>query len=250
MKKILLPFLLLIPFFAQSQTNVRAWYADGQVWVVWDAEFPLPDWYEIYAKPTAFNSVTNATRVGKIHKFEYGCVALKEQVDTSLTPRIPVPAGIGKYQLAANEGLFVFTPHQAGALFFAVVADGETAVTGQNITPATVPFQYNPVADPVECHLQAAFPSPFANGFLCFAYLMWADGRQNQWDNRPDFPVMANAAKNGMPSIFFVSAPIGLDTTQSFPLSVWLHGGGGTARQSLAGSRAEVNIRPVEGILA
>ncbi|MDO8969051.1 MAG: alpha/beta hydrolase-fold protein, partial [Saprospiraceae bacterium] len=250
MKKILLPFLLLIPFFVQSQTNVRAWYADGQVWVVWEAGFPLPDWYEIYAKPTAFNSTTNATRVGKIHLFEYACAALKEQVDTSITPRIPGPAGIGKYQLAANEGLFVFTPHQAGALFFAVVADGETVVNGQNITPATVPFQYNPVADPVECHLQATFPSPFANGYVCFAYLMWADGRQNQWDNRPDFPVMANAAKNGMPSLFFVSAPIGLDTTQPFPLSVWLHGGGGTARQSLAGSRAEVNIRPVEGILA
>jgi len=250
MKNLLYCSLLFFASATQAQTNVRAWYADGQVWVVWEASFPLPDWYEIYAKPTAFTSVTNATRVGKIHLFEYACAALKEQVDTAITPRIPGPGGIGKYQLTATEGLFVFTPHQAGALFFAVVADGETVVTtGQNITAATVPFQYNPVGDPVECHLQATFPSPFANGFVCFAFLMWADGRQNQWDNRPDFPVMANAAKNGMPSLFFVSAPVGLDTTQPFPLSVWLHGGGGTARQSLAGSRAEVNIRPVEGLL-
>ncbi len=250
MKKILLPFALCCTLIANAQTNLRAWYADGQVWVVWEAALPLPDWYEIYAKPTPFASTTNATRVGKIHLFEYACAALKEQVDTSSTPRIPGPGGIGKYQLATNEGLFVFTPHQPGGLFFAVVADGETAVnTGQNITAAIVPFQYNPVGDPVECHLQATFPSPFASGFTCFAYLMWADGRQNQWDNRPDFPVMANAAKNGMPSLFFVSAPIGLDTVQPFPLSVWLHGGGGTAIQSLAGSRAEVNIRPVQGIL-
>ena len=60
---------------------------------------------------------------------------------------------------------------------------------------------------------------------------------------------MANGAKNGMPSLFFISVPAGIDTTQPFPMSVWLHGGGGTARQSLAGSRAETNIRPVEGIL-
>jgi hypothetical protein len=243
-------FVFLFTTNSFSQTNVRAWYADGQVWVVWEASLPLPDWYEIYAKPTAFTSTDNAVRVGKSHRFEYACAALKEQVDTSLTPRIPSPTGVGKYQLAANEALFVYTPHQSGALFFAVVADGETAINaGQNITTAAVPFQYNPADDPVECHLQATFPSPFANGFVCFAFLMWADGRQNQWENRPDFPVMANAAKNGMPGLFFVSAPIGLDTTQPFPLSVWLHGGGGTAFQSLAGSRAEVNIKPVEGIL-
>ncbi len=250
MKNLILPLLLLLSFFAQSQTNVRAWYADGQVWVVWETTAPLPDWYAVYAKPTAFSSTANAVLIGKLHQFEYLCAALKEQIDTAVTPRIPNPTGPGKYQLAANEGLFVFTPHQAGVLFFAVVADGETAVTaGQNITATATTFQYNPTNDPVECHLQATFPSPFANGFACLAYMMWADGRQNQWESRPDFPIMANGAKNGMPSLFFISVPAGIDTTQPFPMSVWLHGGGGTARQSLAGSRAETNIRPVEGIL-
>ncbi len=250
-RKNLLLFLFLVasaPLF--SQTNVRAWYADGQVWVVWEAEFPLPDWYSVYAKPTAFTSTTDAIRLGKLHKFEYSCIALKEQVDTAATPRIPSPTGVGNYQLQFNEALFVFTPHQPGALFFAVVADDETAViAGQNITASAVSFDYNPVNDPVECHLQALFPSPFAAGYTCMAFLMWADGRQNQWENRPDFPVMANAAKNGMPGFFLISFPNDIDTTQPFPLSVWLHGGGGTARQSLAGSRAEVNIKPEQGIL-
>ncbi|MBK8704986.1 MAG: hypothetical protein IPN33_16380 [Saprospiraceae bacterium] len=250
-RKNLLLFLFLVasaPLF--SQTNVRAWYADGQVWVVWEAEFPLPDWYAVYAKPTAFASTTDAIRLGKLHKFEYSCIALKEQVDTAATPRIPSPTGVGKYQLQFNEALFVFTPHQPGALFFAVVADDETAViAGQNITASAVSFDYEPVNDPVECHLQALFPSPFAAGYTCMAFLMWADGRQNQWENRPDFPVMANAAKNGMPGFFLISFPNDIDTTQPFPLSVWLHGGGGTARQSLAGSRAEVNIKPEQGIL-
>ncbi|MDX1912710.1 MAG: alpha/beta hydrolase-fold protein [Saprospiraceae bacterium] len=249
MKNFLLPVCFLFSLLCQAQNNVRAWYADGQVWVVWEITAPLPIWYEIYARPTTFSSVNDAVRVGKLHLIEYTCAALKEQIDTTATPRIPGPQGNTFYQLALNEGLFVFTPHQAGNLFFAVVAENETTVTAQNRTPAAVPFQYDPSNDPVECHLQAVFPSPFANGFTCFAFLMWSDGRQNQWDNRPDFPVTANAAKNGMPSLFFVSAPAMLDTTQPLPLSVWLHGGGGTARQSLAGSRPEINIRPAEGLL-
>ena len=250
MKNNLLLFLLSIPFLLNAQTNVRGWYADGQVWVVWEVAAPLPDWYEVYARPNVFTSTNDGVRVGRLHKFEYGCAALKEQVAPIITPRIPGPLGLGQYQLAANEALFVFTPHQGGALYFAVVAADSTVVTfGQNITALPVNFQYNPVSDPVECHLQAVFPSPFAAGFNCLAYMMWADGRQNQWESRPDFPIMANAAKNGMPSLFMISAPVGLDTVQPFPMSIWLHGGGGTARQSLAGSRMEIDIRPDAGIL-
>ena len=250
MKNILLLLCLAFPFLLNAQTNVRGWYADGQVWIVWEVSSPLPDWYSIYVRPSVFTSTTDAIRVGKLHKFEYACAQLKEQIDTSATPRIPAPLGSGKYQLAPNEALFVFTPHQQGALYFAVAANDATTVTiGQNITALPVPFQYHPDTDPVECHLQAVFPSPFALGFNCLAFMMWADGRQNQWESRPDFPIMANGAKNGMPSLFMISVPIGLDTTQAFPLSVWLHGGGGTARQSLAGSRPEANIRPEAGIL-
>lgn len=248
-KYLLLSILLVItsPLFAQS--NVRAWYADGQIWVVWETSSPLPETYAVYAKPTLFTSTDNATFVGRLFKEEYGPGALREQVDSSAAYRIPNGNG-GIYQLADNEALFVATPHQAGALFFAVVAWGETAVTpGINITPTVVSFQYDPANDPVECHLQKAFISPFNTNYLCFAYYMWADGRQNQWENRPDFPVMANAAKNGMPSLFLISAPEDLDTTQAIPLTVWLHGGGGTARQSLAGSRLDIHLNPQKGIL-
>ncbi len=248
--------ILLLPFLfsfccANAQTNVRAWYADGQVWVVWEVELPLPQTYSIYGKPTPFTSTNDAIPLGRPFLFEYGAALLKEQVDSLATYRIPAEGGQGgTYQLALNEGLFVVTPHQAGALYIAVVAEGETAVVaGQNITAAAVPFSYNPVADPVECHLQATFPSPFAAGYVCQAYMMWCDGRQNHWEGRPDFPIMANAAKNGMPGMFMISAPVDIDTTQPFPLTVWLHGGGGMARQSLAGSRPIVGISPEEGIL-
>ncbi|MBL7781386.1 MAG: hypothetical protein JNM22_09235 [Saprospiraceae bacterium] len=250
MKKcILLPFLLAIHSLLFAQSNVRAWYADGQVWVVWEATNPLPETFAVYAKPVSFNNTSNATLVGRLFKEEYGPAALREQVDTAATYRIPNGNG-GVYQLAGNEALFVATPHQAGSLFFAVVAWGENTVTSSvNITSSAVPFQYDPVGDPVECHLQKTFISPFDSDYACFAFYMWADGRQNQWENRPDFPVMANAAKNGMPGFFMVSAPLNLDTTGGIALSVWLHGGGGTARQSLAGSRQIIRLNPKQGIL-
>ncbi len=250
MKKSTLLFVFLFSFcFANAQTNVRAWYADGQVWVVWQVQLPLPQTYAVFAKQTGFTNTADALPLGRLFRFEFLPAALKQQVDTLATFRIPDGQG-GTYQLAQNEGLFVATPHQSGALFLAVVADGETTVTaGQNITAAAVPFQYNPANDPVECHLQATFPSPFAPNFTCKAYMMWCDGRQNHWEGRPDFPIMANAAKNGMPGFFLVSIPPGIDTTQAFPLTVWLHGGGGEAVQSLAGSRPIVGINPEEGIL-
>ena len=244
----LLFFLVCINCF--SQNNVRAWYADGQVFVVWEISLPIEETYAVYASPNAFTDTANATLVGRPFALEYLGFGLKDNLqDTTATYRVPDGQG-GLYQLALNEGLFVFTPHQQGSLYFAVVKWGSNTVTsGQNITETAVPFTYDPVSDPVECHLQRTFPSPFTSGYVCFAYVMWADGRQNHWEGRPDFPIMANASKNGMPGLFLVSAPVNLDTTDAFPLSVWLHGGGGIARQSLAGSRKEVNINPELGIL-
>ncbi len=134
----LVPLLLFMaglhPAAIQAQTNVRAWYADGQVWVVWEAALPLPETFAIYASPVPFTSTTNAAQIGRLFKFEYGGGALREQVDSSLTCRIPDGQG-GIYQLADNEALFVATPHQAGALWFAVAPWGQTTVTpGLNIT--------------------------------------------------------------------------------------------------------------------
>ncbi|MBL7826125.1 MAG: hypothetical protein JNJ57_05800, partial [Saprospiraceae bacterium] len=159
-----------------AQTNVRAWYADGQVWIVWEASIPQPETYAVYAKPTAFTNTADASLVGRLFKEEYGPAALREQVDTSATYLIPNGNG-GLYQLAENEALFVATPHQVGALYFAVVAWGQTAATpGVNRTNNPITFQYNPASDPVECHLQKTFISPFDSDYRCFAFYMWADG--------------------------------------------------------------------------
>ncbi|MCB0856116.1 MAG: hypothetical protein KDD63_28045, partial [Bacteroidetes bacterium] len=237
-KIVFLPLILLLTFYGYSQTDVRAWYADGQVFIVWKIEAPIEQTYAIYAAPSSFTNTSNATIIGRPFSLEYLGYGLKDNLnDTSATYKIPNGQG-GTYQLAINEGLFVFTPHQSGSLYYAVTKWGISTVTpGQNITNASVPFTYDPIGDPVECHLQRTFPSPFTSGYVCFAYVLWADGRQNHWEGRADFPIMANSSKNGMPGLFLVSAPASLDTTHAFPLSVWLHGGGGIARQSLAGSR-------------
>ncbi len=249
--RFLYPFLLSWAVLtARAQTNVRAWYADGQVWVVWElGQQPLPETFGIYAAPEPFSQVGEAVLVGRPFYLEYLPAALREQIDETINYHIPDGMD-GTYEVAPNEGLFVFTPHQSGSLFFAVTAWGDSLVQqGINITDDAVPFSYDPVNDPVECHLQASMPSPSNANYTCQAYVLWADGRQNYWESRPDFPVMANAAKNGMPSFFIACVPDDFDNSHPVPLTVWLHGGQGDAQQSVPGKRRIIDIDPEEGIL-
>ena len=252
MKKIILitAFTLLCVMNAFAQRDVRAWNANGQVFVVWKIDPQFDETYGIYASPTSFTQTSNAAPLGRLFKLEYSGYGLKDNLDDT-TATFKIPDGQDStYQLAQNEGVFVFTPHQSDSLYFAVVKWGtDTVVSGLNITSTAVPFVYDPINDPVECHLQRTFESPFDANYVCFAYCMWADGRQNHWEGRPDFPIMANAAKNGMPGVFLVSVPKNLDHSIPYPLSVWLHGGEGIARQSLAGRRKEIDINPIQGIL-
>jgi pimeloyl-ACP methyl ester carboxylesterase len=238
---------LSLGFHVSAQKNVRAWYAKGQVWVVWELSDSLPETYSIYAHPSSFTDASKALLVGRIFKEEYLPGALKQQVDISATYKIPNSNG-GKYQLLPKEGLFVFTPHQAGSLWFAVAENEDKKVeASQNITAKAITFKYDPINEPVECHLQ--YTEVSSPGFITQSYYMWADGRQNQWDGRPDFPIMANKAKNGMPSMFLVSASVNIDTTKSIPEVVWLSGGECAARQNVPDGREIVNIKPKDGIL-
>ncbi len=248
--RFLYTFLLLCAVLAaRAQTNVRAWYAEGQVWVVWELDLPLPETYGIYASPQPFSNIEDAILLGRPFYLEYLPFALRAQIDSSMNYRIPDGMG-GIYELAPNEGLFVATPHQAGAMYFAVTAWGDSLVQeGVNITDDAVPFSYEPENDPVECHLQTTLPSPSNPDYTCRVYVLWADGRQNYWESRPDFPVMANAAKNGMPSLFIACVPNDFDNSEPVPLTIWLHGGQGDAQQSVPGKRRIIDIDPEEGIL-
>jgi pimeloyl-ACP methyl ester carboxylesterase len=55
---------------------------------------------------------------------------------------------------------------------------------------------------------------------------MWVDGRDDPNDARPDFPVMANAAKHGAPHVFSVFEPLAGLPSGTLPAVICLHGGG------------------------
>ncbi len=221
--------------------NVRSWYADGQVFVVW--QFPAPpavptDTVEIYASAAAQVNVANMDRVGKMFFPEYTGARLQSLVPAARL-QIPTPAG-GAYRLAADEGVFAYTPHQAGNLFFAVVDTGSVLVNAGNSTAAV--FNYDPVGDPVRPHEQFMGMTPGGNPYA--AYVVFADGRDDYDNARPDIPVLADADKNGVPHVFTITRP---DSPLPAPPTLLscvfaLHGGGGEYQLFRPGIAARANL--------
>ena len=209
---------------------VRGWYADGQVWIIWQTSAPDPETYAIYSSASPFTDVSQAELTGRLFKEEWVPGALRLQTqDPTRAYLIPDGTG-GVYQLAQDEGLFVETVHETGSKYYAVVKWGETAVTpGVNGTSAPVPFQFD-ANEPVQSHLQVEIILP--SGHQAGIYYLWVDGRHDHWNGRTDFPVMANRHKNGMPSLFIVSEAKNLPPEASRSVVHWLHGGQGVAFQS------------------
>jgi len=225
---------------AQAQPfNVRAWYAQGQVFIVW--RFPAPpalptDTVEIYASAGVQASTVNMTRLGRLFLPEYTGGRLKALVPAA-TLRLPTPAG-AIYTLAANEGVFTYTPRANGGLFFAVVNTGSAAVVAAN--SATTAFTYNPAADPVRPHAQ--FTIITAGGNPATAYVVWAEGRNDYNNSRPDVPVLGSAAKNGVPHVFVITEPVGGVPAGALTCAFALHGGGGNYQLFLPGVPARANM--------
>ncbi|MEY4044574.1 MAG: hypothetical protein RL644_842 [Actinomycetota bacterium] len=215
--------LACMPFErAHAQTNVRAWSAAGQVFVVWQVDATTPLTYDVYRSPSPITSIAQGTLAGRVFEPEWTGSRLK-LVSPTARWRVPTAAG-GTYTLAANEGLFVFTPRANTTEYFSVVRGENTAVATSNRTAAAVPVNYDPVTQPVSCHLQLEGRTPLDYPFRTYA--MWVDGRDDPADARPDLPVMANSAKNGAPHVFTVFEPITGLPAGPYPAVVCLHGGG------------------------
>ncbi len=242
----LLVILLLINA-AAAQTNITSHYADGQIWVTWEFVEPGPETFVIYGSNSPIVEFGDGEQVGRLFLYEYIPGALRAQFGPADRGRvIPAASGAGVDSLAGNRGLFVETVHDSLPRYFAVVAFGDSVITpGSNATTVAATGVISP-ADLVECHRQ--FEAGTEPGYTSRVYAMWADGREDPQDARPDVPVCANAAKNGMPSIFIISAPENLGAGPH-PVTYWLHGGGGTANQSMPGKRKIYNIDPVDGFL-
>ncbi len=236
-------FILVLSSTLLAQTNVRGWYADGQVWILWDLDNSPPETYAIYSSTNPFTDTNQAQLIGRLYEEEWLPFAMRTQLSSNATYVIPDGRG-GRFTLPPNTGLFVETAHANGAKYYAVVKWGGAAIIN-NITPNAISYTYN-MNDPVECQPQGT--TTLASGHRATAYYLWADGRDNHWEGRPDFPIMANRHKNGVPSFFILSEAKNLPPGKVSAVH-WLHGGDGVAKQSLPTSRASINIEPQDGLL-
>ena len=207
---------------AHAQSNVRAWSASGQVFVVWQVDTTAPLTYDIYRSTAPVASIAQATLCGRVFEPEWSGARLKIGAPNARW-RIPGAKG-GFYTLAANEGLFVFTPRSTTTEYFAVVRNGNAAVSATNRTPAPVIVAYDPANQPVTCHEQLSGTTQ--QGYPFRTYAMWAYGRDDPSDARPDMPVLANAAKHGAPHVFTVFEPENGLPAGTYPATICLHGGG------------------------
>lgn len=230
---------------AHAQTNVSARYAKGQVWVTWTPSASPPETYAIYASTTPFTSTNQATLVGRLFDYEWRPEMLILQAGP-WQPRWVVPHPVaGVDTLALNTSLFVDTPVTTATRYYAVVAWGDTVVTaGVNLSGPVTPVVS--LADPPQPVAQYEYVKD--GQWLVTYYLMWVRGSNSDATGRPDFPVMANAAKNGMPCLFMLSRPVVLPPGNR-PLVHWLHGGSGSAMQSTPGFRNHIDIDPDGGFL-
>jgi YVTN family beta-propeller protein len=202
--------------------SVRAWNANGQVFIVWKTDAQAPLKYNIYSSPNPVSSIAGALKIGSVFEPEWSGKRLKlAQPDARWT--IPDGNG-GTYKLAADEGLFVYTPHDTSNVYFYVNRDNETQLSATSRTSQRLFVRYDPLTEPVKCHTQ--FSGVTGQGFPYTIFAMWADGRDDYNDARPDFPVMANGEKNGAPHVFAVFNPQNGLPSGSLPAVVCLHGGG------------------------
>ncbi len=219
---------------APAQTDVRAWHEDGQTFVVWDESPLATDTYEIYRASSSVADTSLATFVGRVFKGEWEGERLKIRAPL-LEWKIPLEDDAGTYQLLADEGLFVHTPHAPVDEHFFVVRHGETACGPDNTSDLVV----QTVDETPTCHLQA---SGTFDGHLTDVYAVFSDGSDDDASALPGFPILASAAKHGAPHVFGVYHPAGGAGAGSVPMTFTMHGGDGNWTQLRPGAPAYVNI--------
>lgn len=242
-------FCTAIAAHASAQPfNVRAWYAEGQVFVIW--QFPAPpavatDTVEIYSSVAAQVTTANMTLSGRMFFPEYTGARL-QALQPNARLLVPTPAG-GTYRLAIDEGVFAYTPRAAGNLFFAVVDTGANAVNAGN--SAATAFNYDPINQPVRPQPQFNGNTPGGNPYT--AYVIWSEGRDDYDNARPDIPVLGDADKNGVPHVFTITGPVGGPPTGPMSCLFAIHGGGGEYQLFRPGipARANMSLELDDGIV-
>jgi hypothetical protein len=73
---------------AHGQTDVRAWSAAGQVFVVWKVDTELPLTYDVYRSTSSITSTAQGTLAGRVFQPEWSGTRLKI-VSGQATWRVP-----------------------------------------------------------------------------------------------------------------------------------------------------------------
>ncbi len=258
-----------------AQSNVRAHYANGQVWVVWDVHDAvvtncvptltsalsngvpvvvsncLPATYAIHWSENPVTNTANATLVGRLFEAEWSAEILRNNVKSSFGAAptgFRIPDGAGGYRtLETNEGVFVQTVRSDFAGHYAVRPFGIMNVPPAWRAPLTNAF-FN-LADPPTCHLQARGTN---DGYPIEWWTIWADGDTNLAAARPDFPIMENDHKRGAPHNFFVCEPkVGVLPPSNRPATIAIHSGDAQAKMWLPENPGfkSVGLAPVGSLL-
>lgn len=246
---------------AQIDPQPRAWYAAGQVWVVWNVDTDNPPLtYAIYAKstPGVWTEVSQGTLVGRLYPGEWGGQRLRSETQQAFGAPVsnylvPTDGSGGVSRLQVGEGLFVDTVRSGGTpRAYAVVPWGAAAVTPAAVSnPVTPTYSTD---DPPQMHLQATGlnTGPDGRQYPVSFYMLWADGDADEDAGRPDFPILANAHKRGSPHLYMaVEPPGGLADETNVPATFAFHGANGAATQWLPDGIGALSINqlPADGYL-
>jgi len=271
----LMSFVLASASAATAQSNVRAHYGNGQVWVTWVVQdamvtncLPmltpalsngvpvvisncLPATYAIYWSANPVTNTATATLVGRLFAQEWSASILRDNVNASFGMRptgFRIPDGAGGYRvLATNEGVFVHTVRSNFAGHYAVRPFGVTNVPAAWSTALTNALF--DLADPPTCHLQASGAN---QGYPVEWWTMWADGDTNPAAGRSDFPIMENDRRRGIPHNFSICSPkVGPLPATNIPACIAFHSGDGQAKMWLPENNGfnSIGLSPVGELL-
>lgn len=234
--------LLCFAIFALSvealsaQSNVRAWYENGQVWIIWETTrnpvkpSDFQKVYEndtvtatIYSSSTSITTLKEAVLIGRLFNAEWSGERLKSLGGDFFT--IPDGKG-GFYKLKQNEGVFAWTVRSSGNQFFAVVEDNKKFDAAVMQTSGPIKYNYTLTESPT-AHIQTR---TLDNGYPRNLYSFWLDGDDVYSSGRPDFHIMGNKHRRGIPQHFVIFEPKeGIPKNTSLPVVHLLHGGNGSA---------------------
>lgn len=232
-----------------AQTNIRAWQADGQVWIVWESNQSPPEKYSIFQSNTLSMETEDWKLIGSLYPEHCVPYPIRTHLgQENQTWKIP-NGNNGTFVLAENEGLFVKTIRQSEENYFAVLPCNldECPSTISVDNTSDLFFETFDPAIQVRPHLQNELT--FGNQQSAFVYSFWGEGKRNHNAGLQDFPIMGNDLTNGWPQYFAVWTGVNTDLSIPSPAVNWLHGGSGNFSQYLSGKRIEINIEPEQAVV-